>query len=158
MRLRGHTSNYGQAAAQCCTYCCAAPCLPLHPPRTYRVKPILGKELFQCAEYVGPVALHGVSLGITYATREYLIFKPNNRIHELSRSGGFYVADRSLSFNSTIYLVCPILFESWASFHPEDSGMLFPLSSLQRFCRHSRWYPSLLPTLLKLAQLRQKAP
>ncbi len=56
----------------------AAPCLPIHPPRTYRVRPILDKELFQCAEYVGPVALQGVNFRVTYTTREYLVFKSNS--------------------------------------------------------------------------------
>ncbi len=43
--------------------------------RTYCVRPILDKELFQRAEYVGTVVVHGVSVGITYATCEYPVFK-----------------------------------------------------------------------------------
>ncbi len=86
----------------------------------------------------------------------YSDLKPS--IHRLSRSGGCYVADRSLSFNSTIYLVYLILFEFCASPLPEESEMLFLLSSLQQFSKHLRSYPYLLPTLSKLAQRRPKTP
>ncbi len=48
------------------------------PPRTYHVRSILDKELFQCAEYIGSVALHGVSFGITYTTHKYLVFRPKS--------------------------------------------------------------------------------